>query len=668
MLIVGLLYLSQPALLRAQHASESTYGAQAHIAAPMASTNTEDATAAGTIIDLRERAAKLEEVADTLADVPGVTVKEVGGEGGFAGTALRGGELEHTAVLLGSIPLTTPDSGPFDFSLLPLTAFDQVEIYRGGAPAWYNEGAIGGVVRLSPAQATGSYAQATLLAGSFGLYELRGTAAYAPSSATAAKLYAHTRLRHADNDYVYIDKGTPLMPSAPIKRHQLNAEFSAGDLFLHGEVPALGGHASFVVLGHARDQGIPGPLSAPTRFVHRRLYRLLASAAYEQEGEDDNGERLYRFQLLVSGSYLVNQLQDPKAELGVSKQVDSNDLWQRAHARSGLSIRLLPFFEPTLVVSGAVDAYDPENKAAFIAPPRPSGRHTGSVTLEPRLFGHLFGMRAELRPNLRLVSTRTTVSTSDLDGVRTDSEHKTFHTLRLAAVLEPITQLTVASSVSTGLRQPSLTELFGDRVYRVGNPDLLAERSTSVDASIVFKGRLGALRGTLELRGFQSWITNLITDELTGANEVKSVNTGETTILGLESGLGLQYGHRFDLTSSLTALHTRSQFGKEVPFRPPLRFLVRPTLHFYYAGLDRVSTFFQVEHQSYAYMDRANDVPSPGRTMLDTGLSMSFCTRRLTVSGRLNNLLDQHPWDYQARQLPGRSFRVGLTITTDPPN
>ena len=136
----------------------------------------DDATASATSVRAQDADSALRDVPQAIVQVPGVHVQQTGGFGSVAYAALRGAEIGQTSVLLDTIPLNTADSGPFDLSLLPLEALDRVEVYRGGAPVWIGDGAIGGIVRLVPAQAERTFTRASLGGGSFGRFDSRARA------------------------------------------------------------------------------------------------------------------------------------------------------------------------------------------------------------------------------------------------------------------------------------------------------------------------------------------------------------------------------------------------------------------------------------------------------------------------------------------------------------
>ena len=86
-----------------------------------------------------------------LRDLPGVAVSREGGVGSESFAYIRGGAANHALVLLDGLPVNDP-GGAFDFGkLLPLQ-IGRVEVTRGAASSIYG-GALSGVVQLSTRQA-----------------------------------------------------------------------------------------------------------------------------------------------------------------------------------------------------------------------------------------------------------------------------------------------------------------------------------------------------------------------------------------------------------------------------------------------------------------------------------------------------------------------------------
>ena len=645
---------------RAQEA-DTSFSAHARIRAAVAATNSEDASASGTALEVETRISALESVAEVIADAPGARIESTGGLGSFTGVALRGSALAHTTVLLGDIPLSSADTGAFDLSMVPLEALESVEIYRGGAPVWWTDGAIGGVVRLVPRRATQRFLQARAGVGSFGRFELSGTSSLVLEGGS---LLSHVSYARADNDYAYSDDGqTGFRSDDDRTLHQRNAAIDAGNGLMHAGIDLFGGRLDIVGTGHGRIEGVPGPLAAPTDHVSRQLVRVLGALAFTREGYAADGERTYRVQVLGSASHQNNQLTDLDGELGLTRATASDDDWSRAYGRIAGSVAATAFLEPTLVLSAARDDYRPENELAFSMPVRPSGRSTQAVAFEPRVHGALGDVELELRPSVRGQWTQASIwmGSDAPDSRYSDQRSEAIATYRIAGLIAPVRALTFSASYSTGTRVPSILELFGDRVNQVPNRELTPERSRSIDAGAVLKGRAGVVRGSVELRGFALFIDDLINYVRTSQYTVRAENVETAEIIGAELGVQGALGRHFAVYGSATAMSTRNQFDRELPLRPPLLAQARPEVSLFPSFADRVALFAEIEHTSFMYLDPTNRTLLEGRTLFSAGALVEFFSEQLKISARVQNLTDQAATDVLSRPLPGAQALLSVS-------
>lgn len=116
------------------------------------------------------------DVADLLADVPGVTVVRRGGPGSGVSVQLRGGAADQLLVLLDGVPLNAGGSGAADLSLIDLEALESVVVLPGARSARYGSGALAGVVLLQSRTEQRRPVDAFVGAGSWGEREIGATA------------------------------------------------------------------------------------------------------------------------------------------------------------------------------------------------------------------------------------------------------------------------------------------------------------------------------------------------------------------------------------------------------------------------------------------------------------------------------------------------------------
>jgi vitamin B12 transporter len=115
-----------------------------------------------------------EQAETALQSVPGLSFSASGGAGQTRSVFLRGARAEDTLVLLDGIPLNDPlsPSRAFDFSQIPASEIESIEVLKGPQSVLYGSDAIGGVVQLF-SKREGS--RARFEAGSYGSMRLRAS-------------------------------------------------------------------------------------------------------------------------------------------------------------------------------------------------------------------------------------------------------------------------------------------------------------------------------------------------------------------------------------------------------------------------------------------------------------------------------------------------------------
>jgi len=93
------------------------------------------------------RAGGARSLSDALRNVPGVGVVRGGSFGAVTSVFLRGGESDHTLVMIDGVQVNQAGGG-FDFAGLTLDNVERVEIVRGPGSALYGSDAVAGVIHV----------------------------------------------------------------------------------------------------------------------------------------------------------------------------------------------------------------------------------------------------------------------------------------------------------------------------------------------------------------------------------------------------------------------------------------------------------------------------------------------------------------------------------------
>jgi vitamin B12 transporter len=104
-------------------------------------------------------------ITQALATLPGVTISQNGGPGTLASVSIRGSSGNQVAVFIDGIRVGSSTSGAAEWSDLPTSAFDRVEVISGPAAASFGANAVGGVVQLFTNHASNQPNQTTVSFG-----------------------------------------------------------------------------------------------------------------------------------------------------------------------------------------------------------------------------------------------------------------------------------------------------------------------------------------------------------------------------------------------------------------------------------------------------------------------------------------------------------------------
>jgi outer membrane cobalamin receptor len=647
------------AALSGGRAVAQEFGASARVPLPMAATQRLDATAAGTEIEVKGRAAAAEGLADVLLEVPGARPYRTGSLGSFTSAALRGAEAEHTAVLFGEIPLTSADVAAFDLSALPLSLAERVVVYRGGAPLWLSQGAIGGIVQLIPRSADDSRASLQLTGGSFGTYGLTSDASVVRGT---LKLQALGALLGARGDFpVEFDNKTTFDPSDDYTMRRRNADFVQGNgLFSVSE--RLGpGRLTGWALAYARTGGEPSAPADPAYQARRQQLQALSGLSYDVERHARNGRPALRIGAQASVGASRSRFADPAGEIGLSGNSVSERHLLRGFARLASELQIFPGLQLIALATLNQDGYSPNER--FTRVPLPDSSRTSLAGgAELLAHGKLLGHRVELRPSARVEHSRASLHTERFGTVVPVPKNVTLGTYRIAGAIELMRELSLSAGYSSGARTPSMLELFGDGVLLLGNVALRPEHSRSWDLGLSSVLARGPLTGSFELRAFELSIRDQVLFVRNSFSQLLPLNLASSRVRGLEAGARAQLD-RYWLNGALTLLDTEGKPGKRLPNRPRAMFLVQPGVEWKRLGaIDSLRGFVELQYIASSFDDPDNQtVPKPPALFLDAGVSLQVLRERALLRLSVTDVLDRGGRDLRQFPLPGRTIMVSVT-------
>jgi iron complex outermembrane receptor protein len=218
---------------------------------------------------------------------------------------------------------------------------------------------------------------------------------------------------------------------------------------------------------------------------------------------------------------------------------------------------------------------------------------------------------------------------------------------RLGARWRVTGALTVKGNVGRYFRAPTLVELFGDRGFVVGNPELLPETGVTGDLGLVLSvQRPGFVRRLrLELATFASRPSNLIAFLPASGNVAIARNLADARLAGHEVAFAAVFRGGVGVSGNYTFLDTaqRSQLisfdGKQLPGRPRHEGYLRLDWETWAPHGFRIGAYVDGTWVDGNWLDAGNLNRVPTRRFLGAGLTLRFRDLALTLEGK--NLLDE---------------------------
>ena len=467
--------------------------------------------------DLERRRVPL--VADLLRSTPGVQVIRTGAPGGVTSLFVRGGESNYNKVLVDGIPLNEP-GGTFNFSSLTTDNVERLEVVRGAQSALFGSDAMASVVQIVTKRADRNrppQLSATVEAGTYGT--VRGGATVSGSSGPL--------------DYSFGASGMSTDNREP------NSAFRDTTISATGGA-ALGTSATirFVARGQLQHNGTPGQTAfgrpdldaffdrndtvAGVTFDHQLTPRLRQRASYG---------------FTVSHQQSTNLIEDPPYVPRFGDRVapftfydylyDSFNNLRRHHLSYQADVRLADdrsHGDQLLTVLADWDGERASLEDRLAGTEVPASRDNAGVAVQHQAVWRRVVVTAGGRFEHNESFGNAGVPRGSIVFVAHEASgsRAAFGETRLHA------------SGGLGIKEPTILQSFSPSPFFRGNPDLVPERSRSVEAGV--EQRFAADRARVELTWFDNRYRNLISTRTTNPAtfEAQYFNIGLTEARGAE--------------------------------------------------------------------------------------------------------------------------------------
>ena len=622
---------------------------------------------------VEDSAREVTDAASLVAPLPGVHVRRLGADDGFATLSIRGSISAQVSVLLAGVPLTGGADPSLDLATLPLWPGSQARVYRSFAPASLGPGSLGGTLALDPPRATATPGTEVWAAvGSFGARRVRiGDVRALDGGARVVTALSASR---SDGDFRYFD------PFDSTTRDVFATRGNAGHAALNGlaswSMPVTwsassSGALTVTTMAQARRQQLPGTLAQPTPFAQLDSNRELA--ALELTAGAGRGAFVAR----AWGRREDFRLRNDAAFALSTTPSHTNDAIVAAGGAFGWRGRASDSWKIEARVDGSGERFAPGAYSGATQPAGATRAATGAgIDVEWRAHDQL-----ALSGAARIDAWHD--ATDDPTIVDATELHPNGHVGSEVA----LGHFAIAAHAGAVARPPSFVERYGNRGAFVGDPRLRPESAFTSDAGVRFADSLGPVRLEIDLVGFSTWADDLIVFVYIGAaGRAKATNIGRARLVGGEASLRARAGG-FDLRASYTGLATANlaecNYTSGACDRPalpgrPAHDVVGDVVY----AIGPVSVRWGVDVLAGITTDLTGSVGVPARMLHSAGARFDVPRARgLRLALDVRNLFDARVATYEgalgpAREpigdlyqypLPGRSFLLSVRWSQPPP-
>jgi len=563
-------------------------------------------------------------LAELLATLPGVQVREGGGLGSYSEASLRGSSGRQVRILLDGLPLDTGGGDATSLSRISPLLLDQVDVYEGRVPVSLGSG-LAGTINLRTRR---ELAAPVVYAGSLGSFGARQLdVAVQPVDSLVVSLGGQA----ADNDFHILNPYKPYDPDDP-QRRETERRNNAGTRQYYG---LLHWRGPLEITAHAVDDGQQLPDRSNSAGADARLdthsYALSLASPEDAPWQTAVSQRLTR-----------EHYRDPQSQIGLGAQDTQSDTRQ-TYASVG---RRFGFVQDSL--SGEYTAYTADDRFGDV--PAASAQRSEIRN----------GIAAQIgearRYNASLIAGW---SRDHADG---DSDDR-WQLEPAIGISQRLDACTLAANLGHRQRLPTFFERYGDRGLFKGNPALDPETATYGDLGTRcgFGERLQRIALTL----FGQDLRDAISPSYNAQGVGHSVNTDRARIYGAEFdsagallGLGWQLGGTWQHSEDRGDV--RATRGQQLPGRFETQLNLRIERRW-----RQLVFFYSLRHEAGAYYDSPNLLKTPEMQRHDAGVRGRIAQLGWSLQGI--NLGDDHIEQFNGYPTPGRRWQLSLTFPAAAP-
>ena len=615
---------------------------------------TEESTGFVSVIHREDFEGKMEDLADVLQNEAAVEVRQSGGLGSFSTISIRGSSSDQVMVFLDGVLLNDASGGGVDLSSISLSDVESIEIYRGISPINFDKASIGGVVNIKTLRAKeGIHASAT---AGYGSFDTRKASAFVNQKSGKWDYLVSAGYLASHNDFKILNNnGTEWNTDDDKWETRNNAQFDQGNIlgkFGYDLTDNL--RLALVNQWFSKEQGLPSWNNSPKTDATLATQRNITTLSFLANNLGTLG---INTRTNIDYSYKNELYDDSHGQIGLGKQ-KTKYITDR-YGGNFFAEWIADWNTMSFLADFHQETYSPENLLNDRGDPNQSSRDTLSFGLQDSLL--LFAETLNITPGLRYtfiqdeLKSATTAWGAPLEG---EEKKEGYWSPQIGMKYSPLTWFSLKGNLARYVREPSFSEMFGDRGFIVGNPDLKAETGVNFDGGFevnwLTRNRW-LKRLSLSAAYFGSNVDDLITYVYDSRGIGRAENISKASIRGVESQITFDFLKFFRFVGNATWQDPINESdvtafnGKILPGRWQTSYLAR--MEGSYAGF---KAFGECIRETGMYYDSANLLPAKDKTLINAGVSWLFHSFLFSVEG--TNLGNELYEDFNGYPMPGRAF------------
>ncbi len=588
-------------------------------------------------------------VSDAVRQFSGVLVKDYGGLGGVKTVSVRGLGDQYTGVLYDGVAYSNAQSGAIDIGRFSLDNISFISLSIGQADDIFQSAkAFASASTLNIKTSKPNFGnkkykgQASLMTGSWGLFNPSAFVAYEFSSSWAATL--NVNWQRADGNYPFIfDNG---QFEEHRKRNNSDIDALRTELNVYGNLKKAG-TLQLKTSYYDSERGLPGSVISEKTDANERLWGddFFAQANYE-----NNFTSKFSLKGFAKYSSLYSRYEDKDIKY-------SKGFWSDEYTQSEYYTSASVLYNISSVMSASLAQDYAYNKLVsnFEGQQYPS-RNTSLTAL-----------------NLQAVTKRLTATGSIL-GTYIDENvkqgNRPANKQRLSPALSisynPFNNgLRLRASYKDILRVPTFNEMY---YFRIGNTGLRPEISKQYNIGTTFIKAISDKYTMLNVSvdGYVNKVKDKIAIFAAAPLAMTMINIDNVTIKGIDVSTSSQvdFSSRFKLFASAVYSYQSAkndETNKQIPYTPEHSgsgtvSLENPWVNISYTLVASGKRYAQLDHTRASRLDPYYD------QSISVNKTFSFEQVKFRLQGDLSNFSNKNYEIIKGYPMPGRSFRISARL------